>query len=226
MKLIKNKIITGISVAALLIVSSLNTDAQKAEFGLRFMPTFSSFEMKTSSGSTIKGELTLGYGVGAFLGFNLSDHIGIQAEVIYSSITQKYEEVDIERKVNLRYVNIPLLLSINTDKSKPVNVNFVVGPQLGLSVGSKLSVSSDEGTSDLQALLLVKKSDFGLAYGAGLDFGLNQSRNIRLGVGFRGVLGLVDVSDKSTNITTNSYYILDRTHIKTYSGYFGFSWVF
>lgn len=29
------------------------------EFGFRFMPTFSSFDMKTSSGGTVKGEVTL-----------------------------------------------------------------------------------------------------------------------------------------------------------------------
>ena len=39
----------------------------RVEFGFRFMPTFSSFDMTTSSGGTVKAETTLGYGGGAFM---------------------------------------------------------------------------------------------------------------------------------------------------------------
>lgn len=57
------------------------------EFVFRFMPIFSSFEMKTSSGDTVKGEVTLGYGVGGLLAINFSNHVGIQGEVIYNSLS-------------------------------------------------------------------------------------------------------------------------------------------
>ena len=215
-----------ISVASLLFVGALKADAQKAELGFRFMPTFSSFEMKTSSGGTVKGDITLGYGAGALLGYNLTDNIGIQGEVIYNSISQRYKETDVERKVNLRYVNIPLMLSLNTGKTQPINANIVAGLQIGVSVGSKVTTSGGDGTSDVQALLAVKKGDLGFAYGAGVDFGLTPSRTFRLGIGFRGVYGLLDISDDNTSNTTDSYYILGKTHIKTYSGYIGFSFLF
>ena len=99
------KIILRTSIAALLLVFALKADAQSVEFGLRAMPTFSSFDVKTSSGGTVKGEATIGYGFGALLGYNLSDHVGIQAEVIYNALSQKYKELDVERKVKLNYVN-------------------------------------------------------------------------------------------------------------------------
>jgi len=216
-----------ISVAALLFVGTLKAEAQKAELGFRFMPTFSSFEMKTFAGGTVKGKVTLGFGAGAFLGFNLTDNIGIQGEVIYNSISQKYKELDVERKVNLRYVNIPLLLSLNTGKSQPVNANLVAGLQIGISAGSSVSTSgSIEGVNNVQAILSVKKGDLGFAYGGGVDFGITSLGTFRLGVGFRGVYGLFDISDNNTSNTTDSYYILDKTHIKTYSGYVGFSLLF
>lgn len=88
------------SVTALLLSITLKANAQKAEFGLRFMPTISKFEMKSSSGGTIKGQATLGYGIGALLGYNFSNHFGIQREVIYSIVTQKYKEQDVEHKIN------------------------------------------------------------------------------------------------------------------------------
>jgi hypothetical protein len=226
MKNSKDKIIMCISVAALLFVGVYRADAQKAEFGIRFMPTFSSFAMKTSTGGTVKGDVTLGFGTGALLGFTFFDNVGIQAEVIYSSISQKYKELDVERKINLRYVNIPLMVALNTGKSKPVNLNVVAGAQLGISVGSSVSTKGGDGTNNVQAILSVKKGDLGFAYGAGVDFGINSSRTFRLGIGFRGVFGLFDISDNNTSTITDSYYILDKTRVKTYSGYIGLSFLF
>jgi len=199
--------------------------AQKAEFGLRLMPTFSKFDIQTSSGGVVKGEGQFGLGFGAFLGYNFSDYIGIQGEVIYSTYSQKYRELEIERKVKLQYVNIPLLLSLNTGKSKAVNLNVVAGPQIGISVGSKLFTSGDDGTGS-QGIVSVKKGDLGFAYGAGLDFGLNPARNIRLGIGYRGVIGLFDISDNNNTLVTNSFYVLDRSRVKVNAIYLGFSFLF
>lgn len=205
---------------------STSSDIKRAEFGFRFMPTFASFDMKNSEGGTVKGKITLGYGIGGFIGFNFSNYVGIQAEVIYNSISQKYKEDVINRKIVLRYLNIPLLLSLNTGKSKMVNFNIVAGPQVGISVGSTLLTEGDDGTNSNNAILKVKKGDLGLAYGAGLDFGLNAARTIRLGVGFRGVYGLLDISNHNNTTETNSYYLLDKTNIKTYSLYSGLSILF
>lgn len=216
----------SLSVIAFFFGGVLAANAQKAEFGLRFMPTVSSFDVQSSSGGKIKGEATLGFGFGALLGFNFNKHIGIQGELIYSSLAQKYNERELERRVNLKYVNIPLLLTLNTGKNNPVNFNIVAGPQIGIRVGSSLVTSGDNGTDEPDAILATKKGDVGFAYGAGLDFGLNTARTIRLGIGYRGVLGLFDISDNSNTITTDSYYLLDRSHIKTNAAYVGLSLLF
>lgn len=196
------------------------------EFGLRFMPTVSSFEMQTSSGGTVKGEATLGYGAGALLAINFTNHIGIQCEVIYNSLSQKYKDEELEREINIRYVNIPLLLSLNTGKSKPVNLNFVAGPQVGINAGSSVNTTGSGSSDTLTAVLAVKKSDIGFAYGAGLEFALNTTRTIRLDLGFRGVYGFVNVSNTNGTATTNSYYILDRAKVKTNAGYIGITFLF
>ena len=226
MKNSKLKVIIYTSVAALLLATASKVNAQKGEFGLRFMPTVSSFDVQSSSGGKVQGEATLGYGYGALLGFNFSDHVGVQGEVIYSSLNQKYSENDVETTVNLKYINIPLLFSLNTNKSGPVNLNLVGGPQIGISVGSDVFTSGGDGNSNTEPLVSVKNGDLGLAYGAGVDFGLTSSGAFRLGVGFRGVYGLFDISDNNTSTTTNSYYVLDRTHMKTYSAYAGLSILF
>ena len=207
-------------------MSSLKLNSQSLEFGVRYMPTISSFEISTPGEGRVIGEFTAGYGIGGFIGINLSSHFGFQGEVIYSSIAQKYKEQDVERRIDLKYINIPLMLSLNTGKSNAVNFNIVAGPQIGISVGSDVFTSNGDGTTTTEPVVSVKKGDLGFAYGAGLDFGLNAGKSIRMGLGFRGVYGLVDISDNSGTVVTNSYYVLDRSHIKTYSAYIGLSIMF
>lgn len=226
MKNSKDKIIMCIAVTTLLFAYTFSAKAQNLEAGFRFMPTLSSLKMSTSSGGTVKGEATFGYGIGAFVGYNFTKHFGIQGEFIYNSISQKYKEQDFENKINLRYINIPLLLSFNTGKTSVVNLNIVVGPQFGISVGNNIHTSASEGQITTKGVLVVKAGDIGIAYGAGLDFGLNASRTFRLGFGFRGVVGLIDISDDSKTVETDQYYLLQKTHINTYSLYIGLSFLF
>jgi hypothetical protein len=225
MKNFNNLIIINTLIAIAFLMSAPQIGAQRATIGFRFMPTLSAFDLKTSSGGTVSGEAKLGYGIGGLIGVNITKHVGVQGELIYSAVSQKYTEQNVERQVNLRYFNIPLLVSLNTGKSKMVNLNIVAGPQIGVSAGSSLKISGGEVSSPA-AILAVKKGDLGFAYGAGLDFGINSMRNIRFDVGFRGVLGLLDISDNSNTLATDSYFILDRTHVKTNAIYVGLSFLF
>lgn len=221
MKFLKDKI--SVAIQALLLIITFNANAQKGEFGFRYMPTYSSTDIQLSSGGKVEGNATLGFGAGAILGFNFTNNIGIQGEIIYSSTSQKYKEVDIERQINLKYINLPLMLSFNTGKLKVVNFNIVAGPQMGISVGSSISGIT---TDNPDAVLSVKKSDLGVAFGAGLDFGVTPDRSLRIGIGYRGVRGLVDISDNNRTLNTGSYYVLDKAHSKSNSAYIGLSYLF
>jgi opacity protein-like surface antigen len=212
-------------ITSLFMFSSAAYAQKKAEFGIRYMPTISDFDLQSSEGNTISSEASIGYGVGAFLGFNFTNHLGVQVEGIYSSISQTTKEETGDRTVKLKYFNIPLLFSLNSGKDKMINLNASAGLQLGINVGSELT-NSDNATNETEAILSVKKSDIGFAYGAGVDFGLTPSKTFRLGIGFRNVIGLVDISDKSNNTETDSYYLLDKTNVKTYSAYIGLSFQF
>ncbi|MBK9337412.1 MAG: PorT family protein [Lewinellaceae bacterium] len=225
MKKFRIRIIKLASNVLFFSIITINLNAQSGQVGLRFMPTFSKFDIKTSTGGTIKGEGTFGLGFGAFMGYSFSEYIGIQGEMIYSSYSQKYQELQIEREVKLKYINIPLLITLNTGKSRAVNLNVVAGPQIGISVGSDLFTTGDDGTGS-QGVLSIKKGDLGFAYGAGLDFGLNPARNIRLGIGYRGVVGVFDISDNNSTIQTNSFYVLEKSHVKVDAAYIGLSFVF
>ena len=222
-----------------LIISSIAAQAQDSvkvatpnsfpivELGIRFMPTVSNFDMKSSSGGTVTGEATFGYGIGAVLGINFTKHVGIQGELLYNSLSQKYKDQNLNREINVNYINIPVLLSLNTDKSKTVNLNFVVGPQFGINVGSSFSSTGGGGAADtLTTVLATKQSDFGLAYGLGLGIMLNDKHTIRFDIGYRGIYGLVNISNTGQTSSNNSVNILDRANVRTNSAYLGFSLLF
>lgn len=102
----------------------------------------------------------------------------------------------------------------------------MVGPQLGINTGSSLDVEGNSTIDTVNATINIKPADIGIAYGAGIDLGLGPDRLLHVNIGFRGVYGIIDIGEDSNNNTTSSYYILDRSKLKTYSGYAGLSYKF
>lgn len=193
----------------------------KFMIGARFMPSSASIKVDQTKGY-INDDVVFGQGYGGLIAFNLTKHIGFQAEVIYNILSQKYKNDDFAQRIDLKYFNIPLLLSLNSSRERKINLNFVAGPQIGMNVGSKLtSESFVDSLSNSPAVLSVKKGVFDLVYGAGLDFGLNSNKTIRLDVGFRGLMGLVDLNDSKRTLETGSYYILKNDRMQSYSVYVG-----
>lgn len=196
---------------------------RRVEFGVRYMPTFTSVVLRTSNGQVNHGSVSLTHGAGLMLALNVTRHIGLQAELNYYQVSQSYTDANINRSVRLRYINIPLLLTLNTSKTSPVNLNVVAGPQFGFNVGSNLDVSGG-GTDSVRAVVAVKKRDVGIAYGFGLEFALNNNHTIRLDCGYRGFYGLVDMDESTAN--TNNYNIIVKTSRKTNSAYIGLAFLF
>ncbi len=203
-------------------------DIPRLEFGFRFMPTVSALDMRTSSGGTVSGQATFGYGVGGNIGINFTDHVGVEGDILYNAITQKYKDQEMERTIHVNYLNIPIMLSLNTGKSRPVNLNFVAGPQMSYNVGSRMETSGSNGTDTMQATLVLKKGNLGFAYGAGLEFALNERRSVRLDLGFRGVYGFVDIAQPKTGTDPESreFNVAEGTKIQTYSAFVGVTWLF
>ncbi|MGB3076480.1 MAG: porin family protein [Chitinophagales bacterium] len=220
-----------ITISVLVILMSFTffkSNAQvpgKFYLGARFMPTISDFKVSQSNGDLYKTQAVIGYGFGGLLGVNLTDHVGLQGELLYSPLAQDYvDNMNVNRRITLNYVNIPLLLVLNTNSSSPVNLNFAVGPQFGILAGSSFDATGSAEGDTITAVFAAKPADIGIAYGAGLDFSIVP--NFSIDIGYRGVIGLVDVSDQSKSITTDQYYLLDRSHLMTYAVYAGVKFKF
>jgi len=191
--------------------------------GLRYQPTFTSFKIQDASGSTVSGKATVGNGYALSFNFYLGNYIGLHLEGIYSELAQKFSTPSIDRTVKVNYINIPLLISFNTNYGRPVNFNVTLGPQMGFNTGTNLETSNATGGGTTQeAVLKVKPADVGVAYGAGFDFGIGEYRHFHINLGFRGVYGLVNVNDDNVSSLSNGqYYVLQKSNVKTYAGYLG-----
>lgn len=212
-------------VLGFLLSTVETTSAQSAELGVRLMPLFSSFDLlQSSSGEIISGKPAFGYGAGGFLSLNFTDHLGVQSELMYNTLNQKFAAEDLEGNVKLQYLNVPVLVSYNSNKSRIVNLNLVAGPQLGISAGSEvnLKLRTEEG-STVDPVLISKRGDIGFAYGGGIDVGLFPLKSIRLGVGIRGGVSLLDISDDRQRNSSGDYYIDDSSNPGTFAGYIGLS---
>lgn len=214
-------------VAGAFTFLSSNVTAQDGggTIGARFMPTISSLNVKNSDGVTY-AEFTAGYGFGVYAGAFFNPHMGVQLEVQYNRLSQKYRDMDLDRRLHVDYVNIPLLFSLNTNRDAGVNFKVEAGPQFGINVGSRIDTKTEGDQTHVRGVLAVKQGDFGVAYGAGVDFGLIPGGNLRLDLGFRGVQGLIDISDDSKTIETSEYYILEKSRMQTYSLYAGLAFKF
>ena len=201
-----------------------DSNLKNGEFGVRYMPTFFVLDIRSSSGETIEGAVAYSHGFGVMFGSYHNRHTGWQLEINYYSINQKYRDRDLERQVSISYINIPLLFSLNTDKSAPFNLNFVAGPQFGLNVGSHLTTTSNGGTDTLNAVVAVKRGDVGFAYGVGAEFMMNQEHTIRFDFGYRGYYGLVNMDAQV--VGDNTYNVIVSATRKTNSAYIGLTLLF
>jgi opacity protein-like surface antigen len=194
--------------------------AQGLYIGARLLPIFSKFDVSQPNGNTFKTSAVVTFGGGGLIGYNFTNHFALQGEVLYSPLAQKYnDELNQSHTVHLDYLNIPLLAVFNTGVDKPVNLNVAIGPQLGINVGSRVDVGSSGDVDTITGVLKVKPADIGFAYGIGLDFG--GAGHLTFDVGYRGVVGLVDISNNSNTLETGQYYILQKSHVSTYAGYVG-----
>jgi hypothetical protein len=136
-------------------------------FGVRFMPTITSLQFSESQG-VVETSFVMGYGAGVLLGRNFNDHVGLQGgNFCIRSLHRNIKQADdVEHKVKLSYINVPLLLSLNSGIRDPVNFNFVIGPQLGLNTGSSIDVDNGGEADTVHAVLAVKRGDIGFAYGS------------------------------------------------------------
>jgi hypothetical protein len=144
----------------------------------------------------------VGFHVGALAHLHLSDKIGFQPEVLYSTQGAKNAGTDDTYKID--YINVPLMLQYMFNNGFRIEA----GPQFGFLISAK----DDFNGTEVDSKDDYKKTD------VGLGFGLNYLSHSGLGIGARYNLGVGNINNDGVNDINNRvfqasiFYMFDRAH--------------
>lgn len=127
-----------------------------------------------------------GFNLGLLSHIHLAKQWAVQPEIVYSLQGATINTGNVETKINLGYINIPVLFQYMFDNG----FRLQAGPQLGFLVSAK----SKTGSSSVDIKDNLKTVDFGLGVGAGYvhtpsGFGVDARYNF----------GLSNINDNSSD---------------------------
>jgi hypothetical protein len=191
--------------------------------GFRYQPSFSEMNFRTEAGDAVEAQFEISHGWGGSINYFFSNWVGMHLELMGSRQQYNFTENERDRSVSLSYVTIPLLLSLNTNYGAPVNLNITGGPYFGLNTGARVETTGEtNGTTQAEAVAIIRPLDVGAAYGAGLDFGFGRNRWIHLNIGYRGTYGLIDINDVKAEASGDQFQIIaPRARTRTNGAYVG-----
>lgn len=215
-----------VAIAAFAVLTFGFASAQEVKFGIKAGANFS-----TLTGDAVADDVEMkpGFHAGGLVDIKFSELISLQPEVLFSfqgaKTSDRFDDGlgNIERtesKVNLSYINVPIML-----KLYPVKGFFIqAGPQVGFLVSAK---SKDETTFTDPGNLVTNEStevdikdnlktvDFSFNAGLGYDFTENIFVDARYSFGltnvydapdFLGGFGISELDAKNSNITVSVGY--------------------
>lgn len=172
------------------------SNAQEVKFGAKVALNVASLTGDVEDASSL-----IGYQIGGFAEFKISDKFAFQPELMYSAqgVKTSYSEAEggysysEDSTYKLGYINIPLMAKYYLVPK----FNLEFGPQIGFLVSSKtefdftenLGGEFDSGSESKDNKDNTSSIDFGLNLGAGFDF------TEKLSAGLRYNFGLSNVND-------------------------------
>lgn len=165
-----------IILSAVAVLAFGFTNAQEVKFGAKV-----ALNVASLTGDVDDPSSYIGFQIGGFAEFKLSEKFAIQPELLYSAQGGKETLDGADFTHKLGYVNIPVMAKFYVANS----FSLEAGPQIGFLTSAKGKIESIEvDTKDS-----FKSVDFGLNLGAGYDF------TEKLSAGLRYNLGLSNIAD-------------------------------
>ena len=122
---------------------------------------------------TIKPDYKKGFSGGLFASFGIGP-LSFQPEALFTMKGAQLKEellgVVNNVNINMNYLEIPILAKISIPLTQGVRINLLAGPSVALKLSAK-SVSEIAGKSVDENIKDMKNTDFGLAFGVGINFG-------------------------------------------------------
>jgi hypothetical protein len=89
-------------------------------------------------------DMKMGLAAGAFFGIGITDTISIQPEVLFSMKGAKDELFDEEGKININFVDVPILLRADIPTMGNIRPFVTAGPALGFVTSAKFEFDGEE----------------------------------------------------------------------------------
>lgn len=184
-------------------------NAQDVKFGAKAGLNLSNLSFSEGSDPDSK----IGFHLGGFAEIGISDKFAIQPELLFSTQGAKTEESESyssfgnyysyneENKINLSYINLPVIAKFYVIKSLALEA----GPQVGFLVGAKYKYEWFEndngdvisGSGSRDAKKDIKGTDFSFNFGASYNFTNNLFAGLRYNVGLSDINEHQDSYDRN-----------------------------
>ncbi len=191
------KLCFKVTIAIILMSSTIS--GQHSNIGIKGGLNFYNVNTDNVSNNDVK----VGFHLGLLSHFHLSQTWAVQPELVFSTQGTKYTTGGSNAKLNLGYINIPVIFQYMFDNG----FRLQAGPQLGFLVSAKSKVNN----TDLDVKNNMEVIEFGLSVGIGY---VNPGTGY--GIDFRYNHGLSNINKNSNPSSTNSglqlglFYLFDH----------------
>lgn len=145
------------------------------------------------SGDSELSDMLIGFQLGGYLNYSLSDKVAIQPELVFTRAGGKESvyDPDLQDDVKLSskndYLSIPLMFRFKVGDK----FHILAGPQVGILLAAKVKIEVQGQSIQIDAKDGFKTLDFGLT--AGLGYAINK-----VGIDARYNFGLANIAEGAT----------------------------
>ena len=157
-----------------------------------------------------------GFGIGGVLDLPMSTNVALHVEPMY---LQKGAEFDLSDQdlgtakatVKAAYLEVPVFVKVALGSST-ARPYLMAGPTIGFNLSSTFGLSAAGLNAEMDANPVIKSTDFGLGFGAGVDIPIGANTFFVEG---RYALGLSDVAEAGTFELMGEQLQVDNANVKT-----------
>jgi len=120
-------------------------------------------------------ESRTGFAGGAYFQSDLSRNFGLRLETLYFMKGASADSADVSLTIKLDYVEFPLLAVAHLPVSEKARVDIFGGPTFSFNTSAKAEASLGGFSGSFDIGDAIKSFDFGLTFGAGLNFDVGSA---------------------------------------------------
>lgn len=177
--------------ALMLLIIPSTVAAQGISYGVKGGINFASVSLDPSE--DVNTGTRIGIAVGGFVALPLGSRLTIQPEGLFSQKGEKADLDGVVAKLELDYIEVPVLVKYAITQGASRSFHAFGGPSMAFKVRSRATASFG-GTTVETGDENIKDTDFGVVFGAGMDFG-------KWSVDGRYTMGLADINNDEADET-------------------------